>query len=204
MGLCWICFWFRSNHCFYLCVLDTGCCQWRRCTVGVLMLRHRTTSSSFSLRHTLLTIILLPNSATLCHTMLTIMPPGRPLVIIQGRRRWPQYAPLQYVHPCLTYKQGCIVSHAPIYPQSANVQGCVIRLPLPRPVSRHNVVEAVWKFITSYNPELRLAAQPRPPCAAIQISWRYNGRRATVMAFYITLSPLWTSRLHYTLFQKRL
>lgn len=64
--------------------------------------------------------------ATLCHTMLTIMPPGRPLVIIYGRRRRPQYAPLQYVHPCLTYKQGCIVSHAPIYPQSANVHGCVI------------------------------------------------------------------------------
>ena len=32
--------------------------------------------------------------------------------------------------------------------------------------------------------------RPRPPCAAIQISRWYNGRRTTVMAFYITLSPL--------------
>ena len=34
-----------------------------------------------------------------------------------------------------------------------------------------------------------LAAPPRPPCAAIQIREWYNGRRTTVMAFYITLFP---------------
>ena len=68
-----ICFWFRSNHCFYIWLLDTACCQWRHCTVGVLMLRHRTTSSSFSPAYSVDNNAP-ATSATLCHTTLTILP----------------------------------------------------------------------------------------------------------------------------------